>query len=226
MIECRVCKINKEKNDFRHNIRKCKSCEREYGRIYNKTKSHIRKKWVEDNKDRMIFLQSRWHQNNKPRLNEKYNQRYKTDIEFKLKKNLSRMLTMKIVKNNSTSVYLDTSITKIREWLDSIFDENMNWDNYGSYWDIDHVIPISLFDLNNPEDIAICFNWRNLRPYPKILNIKKSNFLYPLSIILQELQVRFFSRDSHTLVYFNHYSQKFSQLLKQHIQNAGTPLEF
>ena len=40
----------------------------------------------------------------------------------------------------------------------------MTWENHGTYWDIDHVIPICKWDLNNQEEIDICFNWKNLSP--------------------------------------------------------------
>ena len=32
------------------------------------------------------------------------------------------------------------SDNSLREHLENLFDENMNWDNYGSYWEVDHII--------------------------------------------------------------------------------------
>ena len=40
----------------------------------------------------------------------------------------------------------------------------MSWTNQGTYWDIDHVLPCSNFNLEQDEDIKKCFNWKNLRP--------------------------------------------------------------
>ena len=58
--------------------------------------------------------------------------------------------------------------------LEKQFDINMSWDNYGKYWHIDHLIPLSWF--NNKKQ-AIKFGWRlkNLRPIPAKENISKSN---------------------------------------------------
>jgi hypothetical protein len=53
----------------------------------------------------------------------------------------------------------------------------MTWENYGIYWDIDHVIPLSLFDFSQEINIKICYNWINLRPLEKKVNITKSNII-------------------------------------------------
>ena len=49
--------------------------------------------------------------------------------------------------------------------------------NYGSFWDVDHIIPCSYFDLTKEENQRICFNFRNLQPLLKEENrfIKRDN---------------------------------------------------
>ena len=56
--------------------------------------------------------------------------------------------------------------------LEKLFDENMNWDNYGT-WHIDHIIPISKFDKSTPMNIINHLN--NLQPLNGIENIRKNN---------------------------------------------------
>lgn len=51
----------------------------------------------------------------------------------------------------------------------------MNFENYGSYWVIDHVYPCSKYEIKTDIDLQECFNWRNLRPYKLIKNQKKTN---------------------------------------------------
>jgi len=58
----------------------------------------------------------------------------------------------------------------------------MNWNNYNDYWVIDHVIPLSFFNIINENEKLICTNWINLRPYEKKENMKKSN-----KIIISEI---------------------------------------
>lgn len=61
--------------------------------------------------------------------------------------------------------------------LQSQFDENMSWENYGSYWHIDHVIPKSWFIFESPEDIGfkMCWDLENLQPLEKTENFRKGN---------------------------------------------------
>ena len=51
----------------------------------------------------------------------------------------------------------------------------MNWKNYGSHWHIDHIIPVTAFDLENPEHVSRCFHFSNLRPLPARENLRKGN---------------------------------------------------
>lgn len=48
----------------------------------------------------------------------------------------------------------------------------MNWNNYGIYWEIDHIIPKSLFNFSCTEDkeFQVCWSLLNLRPLEKSLN--------------------------------------------------------
>ena len=51
----------------------------------------------------------------------------------------------------------------------------MNWNNYGSYFQIDHVKPRSFFDIENENDRRIMNHWSNLSPLEKHENFSKHN---------------------------------------------------
>jgi hypothetical protein len=51
----------------------------------------------------------------------------------------------------------------------------MSWNNYGSEWDIEHVIPINSFNLKDDEQLKKCFNWRNTRALNKTENMRKGD---------------------------------------------------
>ena len=40
----------------------------------------------------------------------------------------------------------------------------MTWENQGSYWHVDHVLPVSSFDFTNEKNNKICTYLKNLRP--------------------------------------------------------------
>jgi Uri superfamily endonuclease len=65
---------------------------------------------------------------------------------------------------------------KFKEHITKTFDKNMNWENYGS-WHIDHIVPKSYFNLENKDEFAICWNYRNLRALNAKENLHKSNKL-------------------------------------------------
>jgi len=60
----------------------------------------------------------------------------------------------------------------LRDYMEEQFKPGMTWDNRGE-WHIDHVIPISAFDLSDPVQQAKCFHYTNLQPLWGIDNIRK-----------------------------------------------------
>lgn len=60
--------------------------------------------------------------------------------------------------------YLDFTYGSFLVHLESQFTSEMNWENYGEYWEIDHIIP--KLKYNSPEDKNFKIYWSlaNLRP--------------------------------------------------------------
>lgn len=51
----------------------------------------------------------------------------------------------------------------------------MNWDNYGDYWEIDHILPLDSFDLTISENQKTAFNYKNVQPLTVFDNRSKKN---------------------------------------------------
>ena len=80
------------------------------------------------------------------------------------------------IKNKSkhTIIYLGCNCSDYLKWL--LKNENSyTFENYGKEWHIDHVIPISKFDITNEEQQLLAFNWRNTMPLSVEENLKKNN---------------------------------------------------
>jgi hypothetical protein len=88
----------------------------------------------------------------------------KSNINYRLKKSLAARLRTVLKKENHTMNYIGCNIQYLREWFEYNFTDDMNWDNYGSYWSIDHIIPVCKFDLTNEDEKLKCWNWSNLMP--------------------------------------------------------------
>lgn len=65
------------------------------------------------------------------------------------------------------------SVSFLREHLASLFQPGMSWENYGIYWEIDHIKPCKVFDLTSAEEQKLCFHYSNLQPLSKLHNRRK-----------------------------------------------------
>ncbi len=85
------------------------------------------------------------------------------------------------VKKNRAVELLGCSIQDFMIYMESKFQSGMSWENYGhgvDKWNIDHIIPVSLFDLSNSGHQKYCFHFSNLQPLWHTDNMKKSNKLH------------------------------------------------
>lgn len=178
---CRECKENKSSNDFHKNKfskdrlqSKCKICQRKYNQ--NKTNRERHNKLRRESFKNDIEVRRKVYERRKKKMN--------NDPSFKIRINLaSRIITA--LKNDSrnwnkpcrTIEFLGCSYKFLKEYLEVRFLAGMTWNNYGvNGWHVDHIIPCCSFDLTNPEQQKICFNYTNLRPMWAEDNRKKGFF--------------------------------------------------
>lgn len=79
-------------------------------------------------------------------------------------------------KSGSAIRDLGCSMEELKVYLESKFQPGMSWDNYSfTGWHIDHIIPLSSFDLTDPEQFKQACHYTNLQPLWAEDNFKKSN---------------------------------------------------
>jgi hypothetical protein len=107
-----------------------------------------------------------------------------------------RIRILHAIKTNKLSIkkeqLVGCSVKFLKNWLEWQFDSNMNWENIGSYWHIDHVTPCTSFDLSIEEEQLKCFNWTNTRPLEAKKNMSKHNKILPKEILHQEIKVKYY----------------------------------
>lgn len=175
---CSNCGCSKEVN--KENFRKCKyasgveyfraicnRCEKEKNRQYARAHKDERKKYAREfRKINPTYVKS-WKTDNKDVIREQEKLRRMVDINFRLKKNVSRAIGHAIVKRGNSAIkYLPYTMNELKIHLEAQFDENMTWENYGTYWHIDHIVPHSTFAYKSMEDTEFkeCWALNNLRP--------------------------------------------------------------
>jgi 5-methylcytosine-specific restriction endonuclease McrA len=75
---------------------------------------------------------------------------------------------------------VDFTVEDLKKHLEKKFKPGMTWENCGrGGWHIDHIIPISAFNFELPEDIDFkrCWALKNLQPLWAAENLKKHNKL-------------------------------------------------
>lgn len=136
----------------------------------------------------------RYYEKNKSELRKKNNEyiknRKKTDPLFKLMILIRGRIYQSFnnkgySKNIKTENILGCTFEDFKLYIESKFEDWMNWSNYGKYngelrhgWDLDHILPISL--AKKEEDIVILNHYTNLQPLCSKINrdIKKDNLIY------------------------------------------------
>lgn len=149
--------------------------------------------WRLNNKEKIRETTAKYFNNEqnkqraKARRNAYYTAKLKTDLFYKLGKNL-RIGLNKALKNGaktgSAVKDLGCSIEFLKQYLESKFQPGMTWDNWGRAsttkltWQIDHIIPTSSFNLIDRQELLKACHYTNLQPMWAIENIKKSNKVY------------------------------------------------
>lgn len=110
----------------------------------------------------------------------KWDAKAMTDPLHRLSNNIRGNMyhALKTKKNGRKWEYLvGYTLQDLVNHLTPLLGENMTWDNYGSVWHVDHVIPKSWFKYESTEDAKFkeCWALSNLQPKLKLDNILKGN---------------------------------------------------
>ena len=104
-----------------------------------------------------------------------YEQNPQHRLRLTLRKRLNRAIEG-IGKVGSAVALLGCSIEDAVKHLESQFQPGMTWANHNKTgWHIDHIVPMSAFDLTDPEQVARACHYTNLRPLWAFDNLSKGN---------------------------------------------------
>lgn len=197
--QCKLCnkgqseKYRKNNIDKIRNHRKAKYYEdveqskkegREQYQKHKKRKLSQNKKWRELHELEISEYQHNWYLKNREHKLRKNTEWEKNEMTtnpgYRLQKNLRIRINNALrgkVKSGKTFDLLGCNLEEFKKYLEVQFNNKMTWENYGSYWHVDHKIPCAIFDLSIEEQQKICFHYRNLQPLETIKNMSKKDKL-------------------------------------------------
>lgn len=198
---CRSCNEHKAIAEFTYPKRKnpigshCHKCQNQKSKdeYQKRRESHLayRKAYYEKNKE-AILEKTKTEEFKKDR-NAKKKIRRQNDVQFRICESLKIRIheVLKEYKTTSSNYLLGCTKGHIVYWLEYQHKDTIDWNNYSSYWHIDHVIPLDFFDMTSKDEQLICFNWMNLRPLEKGSNMSKSSKILAQDILahINELEL-------------------------------------
>ena len=177
--------IIKSNDYYQLNKEKKNAYSKEYRKL-NKDKIKKRKKiyneaWYKINKDKIKLREKIYRSLNKDKKNLYFKNKKKTDIQYKLSCNLRSRLNTAFnsnYKDGSAVRDLGCTIDELKTYLESKFQPGMTWDNWTTDgWHIDHIKPLSSFDLTDRKQLLEACHYTNLQPLWAKDNIIKSDKL-------------------------------------------------
>lgn len=181
---CPSCELEQPEEEFKHGKYHCYTCQKRMSREWkakNRGKvSEYNHKYKKENKETIKEYNAQYHMENRDAMREKtrlyHNKRAKEDFTFKLAQNLRRRFT-RLAKGYHDESALDVvgcSLEFFQLWMMYRFYGDMDFHNHGKLWHLDHVVPVSKFDLTDKEEMRKCFHWSNFQPLTAKENISKN----------------------------------------------------
>ena len=191
---CKIClrnSDNKKKSDKKYydsHRDKILEQKKEYSQRLDvkKHRKQYMKYWASENKSWI----DAYNFNNREYINQRDRNRYHNDVNFKLRKRLRGrlwdILTNDYInpgsKGGSAVRDLGCSIKYFKKYLENQFyphpktGEIMTWKNWGVHgWHIDHIIPLSAFNLTDKDQFQKAVHYTNLQPLWAEENLAKND---------------------------------------------------
>jgi hypothetical protein len=188
---CQTCQTELLITNFGKKSEACKKCKR----------LEVQKRYREKNKEKLLeaariyrtekkerkqcsCAEYRQKNRQKIRLADKiYREKKAQNFSWKISRTISKAIWDALQKKNSSKKGISWeelvgyTRDELKFHLESKFTPEMTWENYGSYWHVDHIMPKSWFEYSSVEDenFKKCWGLANLQPLSAKENLSKHN---------------------------------------------------
>ena len=148
------------------------------------------REWHKNNRETILEQKKEYRKNNREVINKYKNNRYSTDLNYKMRENLRNVLHNKLKRHlikettpefsytKSSLSYLGCTVEELKTYIENQFEDGMTWENWAyDGWHLDHIIPCSSFDLTKKKEQKKCFHYTNLQPLWAEDNLSKGSKL-------------------------------------------------
>jgi hypothetical protein len=181
---CLICSRKKYKNQkkniiqyTKNDVKKCTKC--------NTTKNIFENFRIKHSKDGYSNIckecDKKYSKSVAKELYQKKKHKLATNIQYKLSENIRSRLRILLgnikIKKPNTEKLIDCNLDDFTKHLTKLFYKDISFDNYGTTWHLDHIIPCDWFDLTDVNQLKACTHYTNLQPLLINDNSVKSNKL-------------------------------------------------
>lgn len=173
---CYQCKRSQNKRDYSKHTERVKSTndisrKKNWKRVLQSSRN-----WSSKNREKSNAIKKAYKVRNREKYlkNERDRQREKRwDPFFRLNKNFSKAMWANLKGRkgyNHWEILVDYTFNDLKIHLERQFSDGMTWENYGSYWHVDHIKPLS-----KCESFEESWKLSNLQPLKAFENLSKGN---------------------------------------------------
>ena len=177
--------INKERNSANSkayqekNREKIRTRRKAFSLVNKKRLNAINREYYKNNKDRARVSGKIYHDAHKKERGIFLKNKWATDPKFRLNQNMSVSIGRPLRGSKGGRHWehlVGYNLKQLKKHIERQFQPGMTWENYGKGgWEIDHIVPMSVFNFTKPEDLDFkrCWALKNLQPMWGSENISK-----------------------------------------------------
>ena len=172
-----ICKCGEALSTKAGSSGMCRTCYYKIWKAQNlDSQTSYHKEYNQQNKEKISQQQKTWREENRDKQNAWYAEKRKDPL-YRLAHNLRSRLYDFLkgrIKHKNTETLTGCSFEELKKHLESQFELGMTWDNYGSYWSVDHKEPFISIDPDDRIAIERITHFSNLKPLTIDENSRKA----------------------------------------------------
>jgi hypothetical protein len=136
-------------------------------------------KWRKANRERCLATNKKYRDSHKEKMHaccKNWKKKHPLSVQSRLHVSIASRIWFTLKNNKKRRTWeslVGYALSDLVKHLEGRFDNKMNWRNYGSYWHVDHIKPLSWFKSDQFKE---CWALENLQPLERIKNLSKRNY--------------------------------------------------